>query len=381
MDNPSDDRPWTECHLWQIQAVRDLFWIGLIVLIAIAVYQLRGIFIPLLIALGLAYLCMPLIDWAQQHLRFPPQVTITLLLLLTATALVSLLVWLGPLILHQVLSLAEELPTELRVLCAKLGWHWDASSISDLSAEFIEPIKAHPVETLKSVVAGSGKPLNFLESTIGTATYLVLTVAVFPVYFWCFAVRFHSLTPPLLRYIPAQPRLRTVEILTKMDRATGSYIHGRLLASTIMAIGFAVGWSPLLTNVPYWLLVSLFTGLLSLIPYGAGVGYLIAIMLKVVAISSGPNVGPWQWLVGLGGPTAVYAIVQGAEHVFMTPLVQSQATNLSIVTVILAILVGGAAGGILGMIVSIPLTACGKILLQETLLERLDAQTDDGARD
>jgi predicted PurR-regulated permease PerM len=40
------------------------------------------------------------------------------------------------------------------------------------------------------------------------------------------------------------------------------------------------------------------------------------------------------------------------------------------VTVIIAVLVGGAAGGFLGLMLAIPLAATGKILLYELVLPR-----------
>ena len=50
-------------HLWQIQALRDVMFIVTIVFIFWVGYAMRSITIPLLLALGLAYLFEPLIDW------------------------------------------------------------------------------------------------------------------------------------------------------------------------------------------------------------------------------------------------------------------------------------------------------------------------------
>ena len=50
-------------HLWQIQALRDVMFILTVVFIFWVGYAMRSITIPLLLALGLAYLFEPLIDW------------------------------------------------------------------------------------------------------------------------------------------------------------------------------------------------------------------------------------------------------------------------------------------------------------------------------
>lgn len=53
-------------HVWQIPAVRDLFWIGLVIALLWFGYYLRSVFLPVLIGLGLAYGFNPLISYAQE---------------------------------------------------------------------------------------------------------------------------------------------------------------------------------------------------------------------------------------------------------------------------------------------------------------------------
>jgi predicted PurR-regulated permease PerM len=44
--------------------------------------------------------------------------------------------------------------------------------------------------------------------------------------------------------------------------------------------------------------------------------------------------------------------------------------ELSALTILLAVLVGGAVGGIFGLLLAIPVTACAKIILEEFGTER-----------
>jgi len=54
---------WQRVHLWQIQAVRDLLLLGALVGVLYMGYVLSVITVPLLVALGLAYLVDPLVTW------------------------------------------------------------------------------------------------------------------------------------------------------------------------------------------------------------------------------------------------------------------------------------------------------------------------------
>lgn len=368
MAGPLPERCWPDRHLWQIQPIRDLLWVGLGVLLVVAAYQLRAIFVPVLIAFGLAYLSMPVIAWAGRRWRLPPQLTIALLLLLFILALAGLGLWLGPLIGSQIAGLAKRAPDVLRALSTRLGSEWGTSDFAKISAKLARSLQEKPFAVFAPLLSGSEQTFNIIERTIGATTYFLLTLGLLPIYFWYFALQFDTILQRLLAYVPPARRQRVLDIAIKLDRTVGSYIRGRVIVSAIMAAAFAAGWSPLLTDVPYWLLMALVTGLLSLVPYCAAAGWLTALVLKAIAISSATDAGLWHWLVGLGGPTIVFAVIQGAEHFLMTPWVQSRSTDLSLVGVILSILVGGAVAGILGMLVAIPFAACAKVLLQETVL-------------
>ena len=65
----SKDQDFANLHIWQIQSIRDLLFISSVVLIFWIGYAMRSITIPLLLALGLAYLFEPFIDWLGNRFR------------------------------------------------------------------------------------------------------------------------------------------------------------------------------------------------------------------------------------------------------------------------------------------------------------------------
>ena len=69
--NNSTGHDLTKLHLWQIQWVRDLFLIVIVVCGIWLGYAMRDITIPLLVALLLAYLFEPLISFLADHPKFP----------------------------------------------------------------------------------------------------------------------------------------------------------------------------------------------------------------------------------------------------------------------------------------------------------------------
>ena len=67
--------------------------------------------------------------------------------------------------------------------------------------------------------------------------------------------------------------------------------------------------------------------------------------------------------------------MQLIEAYSLTPLIAGKVTNLDPVTIIVAVLAGGSVLGIYGMLLAIPLAACGKILFTEVLLPTIFAWT------
>jgi predicted PurR-regulated permease PerM len=61
----------SERHLWDMAAVRELFWIGLAAFLVWFGYEVRGVFTPVLVALLLAYLVNPLVGGAVCRWHIP----------------------------------------------------------------------------------------------------------------------------------------------------------------------------------------------------------------------------------------------------------------------------------------------------------------------
>ena len=76
-----EERPaWSRLHIWQITAVRDVFWIGLAVFVLWLGNELSGIVTPVLVALAMAYLFHPLITLCEDRWNMRRPLTISIIL-------------------------------------------------------------------------------------------------------------------------------------------------------------------------------------------------------------------------------------------------------------------------------------------------------------
>lgn len=360
-------------HLWDFQVIRDLFISLTAALLIWALYELRGVFMPVLLALALAYLFNPLITWLRERWSVPRPVTITLLLVLLVLIGAALLAWLGPVVAHQAQTLARKAPQYLQTLGASYGV--ESSALSETIVSWTSRFQEDPVGVLESLLqpllSGTGQALGFVGTVIGTTTYVAMTALLVPIYFFFFAWRFYRLSEMISHFIPLSHRPTTWHIIGRMDEAVSGFLRGRILIAIITAVLFATGWA--LTDVPYWFLLGVATGILTIIPYVSLIGWPLAVLLKyldVVGNNGGNDIG---WLSILVLPSLPYLVVQFLESWWLTPWIQANTMNLSSVTVIIVVLVGGTLSGILGLLLAIPIAASVKIVLEELVLPRWQA--------
>src|ERR1044071_4068189 len=75
-------KPVVERHLWEMTAVKDLFYIAAAGILGWAIYELSGIFLPVFVALVLAYLANPVIRYTERMWGWPRPLSAALFLLL-----------------------------------------------------------------------------------------------------------------------------------------------------------------------------------------------------------------------------------------------------------------------------------------------------------
>lgn len=360
--------PAADRHLWEITAVRDLFWIAIVVILLWFGYYLRSIFTPVLIGLALAYVFNPLINHAEQRWRLPRSVTILSLIAVLVMIGAGVVAWLGPVIADQVMTLARKMPSYVKSLSDQYDIH--IGEFGEQVREQAIRVQQDPFSILGALFTGTSEAFGFIGSVIGMTTYLLISLLLIPVYFFFFAWRF----PPMIRkikdYLPASRKHQIVRIARRMDEAVAEFLRGRLLIAVIMGVMFSIGW--LIVGVPYWFLLGMATGLISLIPYAAGIGWPFAVLLKYLDITTAQGAAGFDWMSVVVWPSAVYFAVQLIEGWILTPWIQSKSTNISAVTILIVIFIGGAVGGLYGLILAVPLTACLKIFIQEVVLTRLE---------
>jgi predicted PurR-regulated permease PerM len=159
---------------------------------------------------------------------------------------------------------------------------------------------------------------------------------------------------------PAGWRQRTREVLQTLYQTVQRWFLGQLAAMTFIGVFWAISLS--LIGVPFALLIGVFSGLISFIPY---LGALISIAVPVLlALISDPFTVVWVILA--------FVIIQQIEGNILQPIVMSRAVDLHPALVVFAILVMGTLFGLIGVFLAVPLVAALQVLVRELWVQRMD---------
>ncbi|ABA58515.1 Protein of unknown function UPF0118 [Nitrosococcus oceani ATCC 19707] len=370
VDKPLKLLPWYQRHLWQIVPVRDVLWIFLGAFLLWFGYQLRAIFIPLLIAFAFAYLFDPLIRWGERYCKMPRPVTISLILALVIIGGMSLLAWLGPEFLKQFAELLRGLIDYLQTLATEYDIHLLKSLRAKLE-KWVQHLEENPVgfivENTEILLIGTTQAVTVVRHILGTAVYIGTMALLIPFYFFMIAWHFGAIIRKIKDLMPAREKDQTLAIIKEMDEAVAAFFRGRLVIVLVTAGLFSLGWSPLFADVPYWLVLGISAGILNFIPYLAALAWLAAILSKGLAIGFSGDFDLWLVIIW---PSFVYGVVQFIDGWLLTPWIQGRSLNLGAITVIIVVLIGGTMGGLYGLLLCIPMAACAKILFTGLILPR-----------
>ena len=153
-----------------------------------------------------------------------------------------------------------------------------------------------------------------------------------------------------------------LNVCTFANRAFGGFIGGKILDSAIIGVLCFIGLSIL--RMPYTLLISIFVGVTNVIPFfGPFIGAIPSALLLLV-------IDPIQCVTFV---IFVFALQQLDGNV-IGPLILGDATGLSSIWVIVAILVFGNVWGVVGMIIGVPTFAVLFKVLKELVNKKLSTK-------
>ena len=192
---------------------------------------------------------------------------------------------------------------------------------------------------------------TILSSTYGAlkSTFVFLSlVPIYAVLFLTYRGRMRSFLNQLFNKQNSKNGKQIVEDMAEMMQ---SYLVGLLIVVSVVGILYAIGLS--IIGVRFALLLALVTAVLIVIPYiGAILGALLPTLVALLTMDSA-----WYGFAVF----TLYIGIQLLEGYVLTPFIIGKNVDLNPLVIILGMVVLGAIGGILAIILAIPILASVKI--------------------
>ena len=284
-------------------------------------------------------------------------IAVLILIIITIVIISLILNWIIPAAYRSIRDFIDDFPTHIETL---EGWIEDINKL-DLPAFFDEfeldldnlvilltdTIQNFDLENIPAtIVAGFGSTFS--------ALFHMFLATVSSIYLLMETTKLRAFS---MRFIAAITSPNTNEVILKYSRKLNfnfrQYIYIQTIDGLILG-GIMTLFLMLVVRSPHFLILGLILGVLNYIPYfGSIVGTALAVV--VIALTQGASTAAWAALI-------MFAIQQ-LDGNFIQPRLMGGSFSLSPLLVIMSVTVGGAYGGIFGMLVAIPIVALFKDII------------------
>ena len=306
----------------------------------------KSILMPLLIALFIAILLLPILRWLRRH-RVPEILAISI-------CLVSVLLLVGgttAFLSYQIGGLVSDMDA----IKANVNVHWN-----NVSGWLTNKLHFSTHQQLLMIDKQAAKLENntegYLQGAFASLGNTFIFIGLLPVYIFFILFYRKMLFRFILLWFSQEKHSLVTETVQDMEVIIKHYLTGLLIQIGYLTI--LVGGILLLFGIKHAILIGVTFAILNLVPYlGPLVGNLIGVILTM---TSSQNI--WQiWVVLI-----VIGVVQFIDNNILMPIVVGNRVKVNALASIVGIVIGGTMVGVSGMFISIPVMAVLKIVFDKS---------------
>ncbi|MDY0881334.1 AI-2E family transporter [Dongia soli] len=327
-------------------------WLIALAVFIVLLYLLRGILLPFVAGMAMAYVLDPFCDqlerWGLSRTWATSVVTVIALLVV-----VIILLSLAPVLLQEISNFLSSLPDLV---------HRAQERLIPIYEAFRHRFNLPPVSELNTIAQSRlGAAVNWLaqaaQQLLGQGlalANLLSLVFITPVVTFYLLRDWDVLVARIDGLLPRQHLLAIRSQFREVDRTLAGFARGQAMVCLTLGVFYAVTLA--LVGLPFGIVVGLLAGLLTFIPYvGAMTGFITGIAIALAQFSD------WTHIAMVAG---VFLVGQILESNLLTPKLVGDRVGLHPVWIIFALLAGGALFGFLGLLLAVPAAAAIGVLVR-----------------
>lgn len=331
--------------------------VGLGLILMSAVHSLATVLTYIFIALFLSLGLDPAVKWLESK-KFPKWAAITTVIVGIIAVFVGMIVAILPVMIDQMVSLWQNLPTEIKDLRTQ---DWIAfldkqfGNVIDVNAVIAEVGKFFSDPANISKIAGGALAVGVGVANAVSGTLIVVILTLY------FTASLGTVKKAVYDFVPRSKRENFIRMSEQITNGVGKYVVGQIALALLNGILAFV----MLTIIggKQALLFAFLAFLFALIP-------LIGTVMASIIVTLGQ-------LMLAGPETAIvigiyFLIYMQIEAYVFSPRIMNKAISIPGSVVVIAALAGGTLMGILGALVAIPIAASIVLIIKEVVYPAQD---------
>ncbi|WP_182085720.1 AI-2E family transporter [Aureimonas sp. ME7] len=340
-----------------------LFWSLAALGVVLFLWLFRGILLPFVLGMVMAYFLDPIADWLVRRGFSRVAASIVILIMFVIVIALVLLV-LVPVIGGQIAGFVQRLPQYLGRL-QELAVDLRNGPLS----RFVENDPQTIQQDFQAVVRQLSGFVTSLVASLWTSSLAVVNFlslfVVTPVVAFYLLLDWDRMILKIDALVPREHVATVRRLAREIDRSVAGFVRGQGSVCLILGTYYAVGLT--LVGLNFGLLIGFFAGLISFVPYvGSALGLVIALGVALVQFS--PD---WVWVAAAAG---VFFTGQFVEGNILQPKLVGASVGLHPVWLMFALFAFGAIFGFVGLLIAVPAAAAVGVLVRFAIQKYLDSE-------
>jgi len=343
------------------------FWLVAAIILILFLYIFSSILLPFLAGMVLAYFLDPIADRLERLGLSRLAASIFILCAFIVLLVIALMVII-PVLGNQLTDFISRLPeylTRLQALITNIdpGWFEERIGVDPQSLQ----------EGLSTLLTqGAGFVATLFTSVWSSGVALINLASLFvvtPVVAFYMLLDWDRMVSKVDSWVPREHVETVRQIARDINIATAGFVRGQGTICLILGCFYAIGLT--LVGLNFGLLIGLFAGLISFIPFvGSLVG--LALSIGVALVQFWPE---WYWVVAVA---AIFFAGQFVEGNILQPKLVGRSVGLHPVWLMFALYAFGYLLGFVGLLVAVPASAAVAVLVRFALSRYLASPMYNG---
>ena len=326
---------------------RVIVWALVALALGLALALLGGVLPPFALGAAIAYLLDPTCR-RLTALGLPRSLAAALLILGLLALGTGVLLAVVPLLVNQLVQAAQQAPELIDRARLLLNLRLGSEGADELMTRIVEVLRERAGglsgEALANAWAGG-------KAVVGLAGMMVVT----PVVAFYLLLDWPRVLASVDGLVPVRHRAVVREVAREIDRAMGGLLRG--FGTVCLTLGTFYALALTATGLDFGLLIGLFSGAISFIPFvGATVGFLLSMGVAVSQF--------WAEPVWIAAVAAIFMVGQAVESNILTPRLVGDAVDVHPLWLLFALAAFGAVFGFVGLLVAVPAAAVIGVLVR-----------------